>query len=248
VLTLYTVVKGFTGSFAHIQRNAIRSWQTVVPDAEIVLFGDAESGALREAAALGVPVLPMHYNDHGAPLIADVIEVANEIAQHDIRCLLNGDVILEPSFRPAVCAVADEFDEFFFSVRRYNVNVPRELDFDGDWHGYVCGLKRKAYTLAGTDVFCYRGDWLTGMPAFGMGRTTWDNWVMARAKRARVPFVYGDEYTQSYHQNHPKRKPKAERRENVKLMEQEFDGARSGTLRKANYILNSKGAIEKASK
>jgi len=39
MLTLFTVPKAFVGHIGLIQRNAIRSWQACVPDAQIMLFG-----------------------------------------------------------------------------------------------------------------------------------------------------------------------------------------------------------------
>jgi hypothetical protein len=123
------------------------------------------------------------------------------------------------------------------------VDVPDELDFDSDWHGYVCGLERKAYILSGADVFCYRGDWMRSMPSFGMGRTAWDNWIMETAKRAGVPFVNGDAYTKAFHQEHPKHIARDQKRENRKLLQQAFSKVAVGTLRSATHELSRDGEL-----
>jgi hypothetical protein len=53
MLTIFSIPKPFRGHIAVIQRNAIRSWKTVNPECQIILFGD-EEGVAEIAAELRV--------------------------------------------------------------------------------------------------------------------------------------------------------------------------------------------------
>ena len=246
MLTLYSVVKGFEGKMALMQRNAVQSWRAVVPDAQLLWFGDDEPGAAEEAERFGVELLPMTRTEAGAPLVRDVIERAHEAARHKLRCLVNADILLEPSFAPAVRLVAGQLAAFLLVMRRYNVQVDGALDFTADWHAQVVALPNKAYTLSGIDVFCYRGDWLAGMPAFGMGRTCWDNWIVAHARRSKVPIVDATQYTRAYHQEHQKRKPPDEVRRNRQMLKAEF--SRTPGLNTATHRISPTGRLKEMRK
>lgn len=52
MLTFFTTGKPFRGRDGIIQRNALKSW-TLLPDVEVVLFGD-EEGAAQAAEELGL--------------------------------------------------------------------------------------------------------------------------------------------------------------------------------------------------
>ena len=53
MITFFTTAKPFTGHSGVIQRNALKSWTLVAPDAEVILFGD-EEGAAQTAQELGI--------------------------------------------------------------------------------------------------------------------------------------------------------------------------------------------------
>lgn len=248
MLTLYSVVKGFENEFAHIQRNAVQSWLSVCPGTEIILFGPDEPGAAEEAERFGLPILPMERNVHGAPLLSSVIGQANALAHFDIRCLINADILLEPSFRSAVDTVAGAFDTFLLTMQRFNVQVDEPIDFSGDWHAQVCALERTAYAAGGVDVFCYRGNWLTGVPPFGIGRTSWDNWIVETAHQQNVPIVDGTQYTRAFHQNHSKVRVRAESKGNQAMLKQAFGKINVGKLGRATYALNNQGQVVKRGK
>ena len=247
-MLIYSIVKGFKSEFTHIQRNAIRSWQAVLPgDHHIFLFGDAEPNALEEAVALGVPILPMVYTTSGAPLLPNVIQKMHEMRREgDTLCLINADIIIEPQFAAAVRTVEAKFDNFLLVTRRRNVQVDDELDFSTDWHGALKALAFQDYTRSGIDVFCYRGDWLKHIPQFGVGRTAWDNWIVGWARSQKVPIVEATQFTVVYHQGHAKYKPAdaVQRNQelwNKALMHKDFKHA--GTLDSATWLLDGAGNL-----
>ena len=53
MLTFFTTAKPFVGRNGVIQRNALKSWMLVHPDAEVILFGDDE-GSAEVAKKLGI--------------------------------------------------------------------------------------------------------------------------------------------------------------------------------------------------
>ncbi len=53
MLTFFTTAKPFVGHIDIIQRNAIRSWQKLHPDVEIILMGD-DAGAAEVCAEMGL--------------------------------------------------------------------------------------------------------------------------------------------------------------------------------------------------
>ena len=53
MLTFFTTAKPFVGHIDVIQRNAIRSWQKLHPDVEIILMGD-DAGAAEVCAEIGI--------------------------------------------------------------------------------------------------------------------------------------------------------------------------------------------------
>jgi len=205
MLTLYTVVKGFEGEFAHIQRNAINSWMHTLPGAEVVLFGDDEKWAIEEAEERGLPILPMVRTEGGAPFLPDIIRSAHGSARYDVRMLINADIILEPGIVQAVQVVDDLFDDFLLVSWRWGATVDYEIDFeDEDWHAKLLELPWQRGRVDAADFFCYRGDLMDEMPDFGMGRTAWDNWIITQARRKRIPIVDGSELSRALHQDHAK--------------------------------------------
>ena len=85
VLTMFSVPKAFQGHISIIQRNAIRSWLTLNPKPEIVLFGD-EVGTKEVAAELGVEHLPnVRCNQYGTPLVNDVFTQVEKSPAPDFR-------------------------------------------------------------------------------------------------------------------------------------------------------------------
>ena len=74
MITLYTTVRGFTGEYDHIQRNAIGSWLQLEPAPEVILFGDDEPGAQGFAAEVGLPIYPLIRGWKGIPLVISQTE------------------------------------------------------------------------------------------------------------------------------------------------------------------------------
>ena len=96
-LTLFTAPKSFTNPhIAMIQRNAIRSWQQLGSEVEVLLLGD-EEGMAEEAQKLGVSqIKEVKRNSSGTPLISSLFETARRRNSSPLLAYVNTDILLFP--------------------------------------------------------------------------------------------------------------------------------------------------------
>lgn len=86
MLTFFTTAKPFLGHADIMQRNALKSWTLVHPDAEVILFGD-EHGAAEVARELRI-----RHERHiersvlGTKRLDYLFSMARAIARHDVLC------------------------------------------------------------------------------------------------------------------------------------------------------------------
>src|ERR1700740_1635085 len=98
MLTIFSTPKPFIGHVGMIQRNAIRSWQRLHPEVEVILVGD-DAGTAEVCAELGVRHIPeVKRNKHGTKYLASVYDQAQHAARHAILCHVNCDIILMGDF------------------------------------------------------------------------------------------------------------------------------------------------------
>ena len=101
MLTLFSTAKPFHGHSGVIQRNALKSWTLLHPDAEVILFGD-EDGAAEACRDLGIRHEPkVSHNENGTKYLNYIFDRANEISHHNILCYANCDIMLTADFRAA---------------------------------------------------------------------------------------------------------------------------------------------------
>jgi hypothetical protein len=130
MLGLFTTAKPFIGHIDVIQRNALRSWQQVHPDVEILLFGD-DAGAAEVCAKLGIRHVPaVRKNRYGTKYLASIYDQAQELARHDLLCHLNCDILLLDDFPRAVKRVAGAPEPFLLAGRRWDVDIREPLHFE----------------------------------------------------------------------------------------------------------------------
>ena len=205
MITFYTIVKGFEQKYDRIQRNAIGSWLLVHPDAQVVLFGEAEPGAKAFAEACDLTILPLDRNRDGVPILRSAIEQIDEVARHEIRCFINADIIVLPGFLQAVQFVAEQFPTFLVSARRWDIDLREIMEFNDGWDERLRQMVDERGTLRrkqAIDVFCTRGvDWGT-VPEFAIGRSSYDNWLVWKALKAGAAFVDLTPTVMVVHQNH----------------------------------------------
>ncbi len=252
MLTFFSTPKPFAGHIAVIQRNALRSWQSVHPGAEILLFGD-DDGAAEVCAEFGIRHVPqVRKNRYGTKYLADIYEQAQELASHDLLCHINCDIVLLDDFLPALQNVAARPSPFLMAGRRWDVDIREPLNFDqSGWSSQVRALALHANRQRPPqwiDYFAFRrGLFRERIPEFVIGRPGWDNWLLWFARSSGASLVDASAVICAVHQNHdygyhPDGEAGVwqgeEAQENYKLLE----GHRKfATLENATHVLRADG-------
>jgi len=207
MLTFFSTPKPFQGHIAVIQRNALRSWQRVHPDAEIILFGD-DAGAAEVCRELGIRHVPqVRKNRFGTKYLAGIYDQAQALARHDILCHVNCDILLLDDFLPALQRIAAQPSPFLMAGRRWDVDIREPLDFTrADWPGQVRNLALRTNHQRPPqwiDYFAFRrGLFRNRIPEFVIGRPGWDNWLLWYARSSGAALVDASAVVCAVHQNH----------------------------------------------
>ena len=205
MLTVFCVPKPFSGHVGVIQRNAVRSWRHLHPECQVILCGD-EVGCEEVAAELEVDrVADIETNEFGTPLLSSVFDRVEQQARHDFLCYANADILLFPDLLDSVRRVAASYERFLVAGEAVDLEVTRAVAFDAadteDLHEHA----RRAGVLRGRkaiDFFVFARGSLGRLPDFTVGRPCWDNWVIWRARRLRLPVVDVTSVTTVVHQSH----------------------------------------------
>jgi hypothetical protein len=207
MLTIFSTPKPFLGHIDVIQRNAIRSWQRLHSDVQIILIGDDE-GTAEVCEELGVEhIKDVRRNEHGTKYLASVYYQAEERAKHRTLCHVNCDIVLLSDFWRAVQRVAGSGDRFLMAGRRWDVEIDRPLNFESaDWEAELRHLAlnaNKQRPPQWIDYFVFRRGLYSGkLPDFFIGRPGWDNWLLWYPLSVGVPVVDASRVVVAVHQNH----------------------------------------------
>ena len=205
MLTVFAIPKPFVGHVGVIQRNAVRSWLALRPDCQVLLCGD-EPGSAEAARELGVERLPdVDRNEFGTPLLSSVFESAELRAEHDLLCYANADIVFFDDLLDVVRAVASQHRRFLLAGGALDLDVTRELAFDDVGVRDLGARAREEGTLRGRlwiDFFVFPRGSIGRLPDFAVGRPSWDNWLIWRARSLRMPVVDVTGAATVIHQSH----------------------------------------------
>ncbi|MCM8787407.1 MAG: glycosyltransferase family 2 protein [Candidatus Omnitrophica bacterium] len=254
MISIFAIPKAFSRQFKRIQLNAIKSWLNLKNQKriEIILLGD-EEGIDRICQKYSLVHIPnILKNVYETPLLDDCFKKAIEKAKFDLVCYINSDIVLLSDFLSTINKI--RFPEFLLTGRRYNLTINNELKFEKNWEEK---LKRrvkketKLYKFGALDYFVFPKKINFNLPAFAVGRTAWDNWLVYRARVMRVPVIDASYSITAIHQEHDYSHAKGLR--NVWFgKEREYNWRLVGDRRKffnikdANWIVTKDG-IKKAS-
>lgn len=205
-LTIFAIPKAFQGHTAIIQKNALQSWTKLRPRPEIILFG-SDPGIAEVARELNLRHVPdVASSDHGTPLVNDLFKQAEALASTASLAYVNSDIILGQDFLDAVTAVQGEFTRFLLVGQRWDLDVAEPLNFENsDWWADLRRRVEQAgslHAVSALDYFVFiKGLW-PRIPDFALGRTAWDNWLLAQPLAAGVPVVDATPAVLAVHQNH----------------------------------------------
>jgi hypothetical protein len=250
-LTFFTSPKPFDGRIGVIQRNAIRSWQLLGPECEILLCGN-EQGTAEAARELSVGHVPeIAVNEYGTPRLDDLFRQAQQRASHDLVCYVNADIILLGDFLRAAGRLAASQRRFLMIGRRVDLDLDRALEFEGDWESRLRSDVRDRGALhiaQGIDYFVFRRGTFESIPPFALGRTVWDHWLIFDAVKRGVRVIDVTPSATVVHQNHAYQHPGGKNgvwHGPEALRNRELAGRwpRVYDLRNASYILTRHGLV-----
>ena len=204
MLTIFTTPKPFRGHNQVIQTNAIRSWLQFRPECQVILLGDDE-GAAEVASELGVLHIPdVACNEYGTPLVSSMFSIAQSASEHQVMCYINADILLLSDFLSAVERVQQR--PFLMAGQRWDMDVDELVDFkDEQWESKLRAQLAEYGQLhprSGIDYFIYPRGLYDDMPPFAIGRTTWDNWLICRARACKAAVIDATQVITAVHQNH----------------------------------------------
>jgi hypothetical protein len=207
VLTFFTTAKPFRGEAGTIQRNALKSWTLLHPDAEVILFGD-EDGAAQAARELKLRhERYVARNEYGTKRLDYMFVTARAIARHPVLCYINCDIILMQDFRRALERVEAAHSQFLMVGRRWDTELSEAHDFTGEnWQtrlqaaALLTGQQRAPEWI---DYFAFtRSLYGSSVPPFVVGRVHWDHWLVWKARDSQQPVVDVSPVVIAVHQNH----------------------------------------------
>lgn len=191
-----------------IQRNAIGSWTKLNKDCEIIIFGKEEGiKEITKKFNIKHDTQIEYLNEH-VPFVKSLFERAEKIAEYDLLCYINSDIILVNNFLPAVQRVTKNFKQFLAVGQRWDIDISKGIDFDDSaWKENILKIvkeKGKLHKPAGMDYFIFpKGIW-KNIPNFALARAKFDNWLMWDAINRSVPTIDMTLVTTVIHQNHEK--------------------------------------------
>ncbi len=205
MLTLFTIPKPFRDHIDVIQRNAIRSWTLLGEDLRVVLFGDDE-GTAEVAHECGIEHQPhVARNAHGTPLLNDLFAQATEVAGARHLCYVNADIILMSDFAAAARRAITAKKRLLMVGQRTDFDQREPINFTPNWEKALRSEVTERGVLhrpTGIDYFLYHRDIWGRIPPFAIGRFSWDNWLIHRAREVQVPVIDATACVTAVHQNH----------------------------------------------
>jgi len=204
MLTIFSVPKPFHGHIGVIQNNAIRSWISLRPACEVILFGN-EEGTAEIASELGIQhIAEVECNEYGTPLLNSMFCIAQDIAKYQLICYVNSDIILMSDFLQAI----QRLDRHLFLLvgQRWDLELNELVKFDDNkWESRLrrqVANKGKLHPKGGIDYFVFPRGLYKNIPPFAIGRTAWDNWFVYKARSLSVPVIDATKAITAIHQNH----------------------------------------------
>jgi hypothetical protein len=205
VLTILSTPKAFTGHFAVIQRNAIRSWTQLEPRPEVILFGrDAGTAELCEELDLR-HVPDVEENAHGTPLLSDMFVTGQQLASHPVVCWANADIIFTPAVMGAAQVVAEHPRPAYLVGRRTDVDQLAPLEFSETWWQELTaraareGERKPANWI---DYFMFTRGLFAELPPFAIGRPGYDPWLIWQAANLGADVIDATDAVLAIHQRH----------------------------------------------
>jgi hypothetical protein len=206
MLTLFALPKPFRGHINLIQRNALGSWIRLHPKCQIILFGD-EHGTAEIAKEFGIRhISTIARNEFGTPLVNDLFEKAEQLAEHELMCYVNSDIILLNDFMRATDRVRQWRKKFLIIGQCWNLDLKQPLFFiQPEWDENLRLLLKREGEIReiwATDYFIFPREFYRQIPPFALGRAYFDNWLVWKALTQKAAVVDISPSVTVIHQRH----------------------------------------------
>jgi hypothetical protein len=204
MITFFTIPKPFTENLAIIQRNAIISWLKLLPDCEIILYGD-EEGIAEISDEFGlIQISDIRKNEYGTPFLDFVFNDAQLRARNPILCYANTDIIF---FKDLINSITSINKDPFLAVgQRWDIDVAYPLNFSDDrWEINLRMMAEKTRSCSGPfaiDFFVFPKTAQLRLIPFLVGRAGWDNWMIYHARKKGILVIDITQTTMVVHQKH----------------------------------------------
>lgn len=205
MVSLFSVPKPFKDSYKIIQENAIQSWRLLDPIPEIILCGN-EPGTSEICRKYNlVQIADIEKNSFGTPLLNDVFEKVIKLANNEIICYINTDIIILPDFSKSLTSLLFvQKSAFLLTGNRWNLDIDKNIDFNYNWDKR---LRKKVASNGklnrpGIDYFIFNKSLYRAIPPFAIGRFAWDIWLAFEAHSLDCKVIDTSESMMAIHQNH----------------------------------------------
>jgi len=206
MLTIFTTPKPFQDAhIVTIQRNALRSWQAMGDEVDVLIIGN-DAGVAENAKKLGIRCIQdVRRNIHGTPLISSMLETARKNSQSPYLAIVNTDIILFTDVLEAIRRVTETFQKFVLVGQRWDMDIKRELESgERAFADFKQQVKKKAslHPPMGSDYFIFPRSCYEKIPDFAIGRAGWDNWFIFNSRFEGWPLVDATRDITIVHQSH----------------------------------------------
>ena len=206
MITIFTTTKDFIGEFDIIQKNALKSWRALSEDIEIILIGESIGGQEVAKNIDGKYLTKVKMSHENTPTIGGLFEIAEANGKYDILCYVNADIILPESILNVIEVLKKNKKRFLAVGHRWDLDINESIDFkrSNDTEKFWSYAKNKSIKHAptGIDYFIFRKNTFKNIPPLTIGRPGWDNWLLWKTRRMRVPLIDLSDRIFAIHQNH----------------------------------------------
>jgi len=206
LLTLFTAPKPFKDShIITIQRNALRSWQALGSEVEILVLGNDE-GIAEHTRELGIQHIPeVDCNSRGTPLISSMLSLARETTGNPFLGIINADILLFPDVLEGIRAAAGKFEKFLLVGQRWDMEIAHEISGGPEQFldlKTTIPSKGVLHPPMGSDYFIFPRECYQDIPDFAIGRAGWDNWFIFKSRWKGWSVIDCTHDIMVVHQNH----------------------------------------------
>lgn len=242
MITFFSIPRAFKGGDKRRQENALGSWTRLDPRPQIILCCD-DPGVAEAAEAFDCIHVPdVRCNNKGVPYVGDAFRRAAVLADNDILCFTNADIIFLQDVIKAARSVDQHFDEPYLIIgQRWDLSLPQPLEYTEGWQQRLRGHLKQLHAPTAMDYFIFPKGTISNLPDFLVGSPRWDNWLVANARRRGLQIIDATEAITCIHQTHRHVWTTEGIRYNQKMWERAGGGA--GYTHSSTWVLGRDGKL-----